>query len=799
MWETPPSNATRMQFLEQVLLPKIEYELLLTSSQLRGLELEHITKMDLMLALGECFELEVEVKGEAGHASLKDSEGMIKLIGQDKTGFQEKEVKLLRAEKDRMLQEWQVVKTLREKRQAERVKEAKAKAIEKINCLDHAYESRTTQKVVQLESTVSEFTSQDDNLLIKSEGATGRNPSPNRGGVTVANVSAGGSHVTLLMQDGSLYTCGIGSSGRLGLQPNDQGVDCFDTSQPHRVEAFNGLTLCQVSSSFSHSAAIDSNGSLYTWGSACSGKLGVGVVKDKYKQYSLTPLPVAFPGKRSIRSVSCGASHTGAASTAGELFMWGSANGGRLGLGPHVVDCVVVPTLVEDLMNKEVRVWQVSCGVAHSAFCTEITSEFSKGSTSLLGGQVYVCGGATALNRFVLSWERIAEFDGLSICQVACGGGHTAAVSSFGELYTWGRNAHGCTGHDASRVFIEKPELLRCLHVEPYNLAFGKPSRQISTYNEQGPYLAVNGQTGGALATCIHTQIEDNPWWEVDLGQLAVIKKIRLWNRTDEPLDLSKNRSEYSRRLFPCWIFVSESAFIDLDGKEGIRAAKLQSSAFEMFHTDQRMTEWILPAANTVGQFVRVQLQNKNFLHFAEVEVFGVNLAFNYVGKVGTVQCSADATLVIIPPISTQSVVDDYYLRAIQADADNATILCQYEAYKLSFRKFGRGSPTTLGGACRLCRVFRKCEICEFYASTKFDCQTLSDDKRQAFPLRIACERMGLKEFIKVALAEDTLHAEQQAKICEEQAAVDINRQHTPDRTRNKRQSRLLKLFQALH
>lgn len=244
---------------------------------------------------------------------------------------------------------------------------------------------------------------------------------------------------------------------------------------------------------------------------------------------------------------------------------------------------------------------------------------------------------------------------------------------------------------------------------------------------------------------------------------------------------------------------MSESAFIDLDGKEGIRAAKLQSSAFEMFHTDQRMTEWILPAANTVGQFVRVQLQNKNFLHFAEVEVFGVNLAFDYVGKVGTVQCSADATLVIIPPISTQSVVDDYYLRAIQADADNATILCQYEAYKLSFRKFGRGSPKTLGGACRLCRVFRKCEICEFYASTKFDCQTLSDDKRQAFPLRIACERMGLKEFIKVALAEDTLHAEQQAQICEEQAAVDVNRQHTPEQTRTKRQSRLLKLFQALH
>lgn len=168
----------------------------------------------------------------------------------------------------------------------------------------------------------------------------------------------------------------------------------------------------------------------------------------------------------------------------------------------------------------------------------------------------------------------------------------------------------------------------------------------------------------------------------------------------------------------------------------------MQSSAFELFRTNKRMTEWVLPTANTVGQFVRVQLQNKNFLHFAEVEVFGVYSAFNYVGRVGMVQCSADATLVVMPPTSTQrcvqlvhtrsrqnlscfsgwcSVLDDYYLRAIQADADHATILRQYDAYERSFRKFGRGTAEILDGPCRLCRVFRDCEVCEFYASAKYN------------------------------------------------------------------------------
>ncbi|KAL8019641.1 putative serine/threonine-protein phosphatase with EF-hands [Plasmopara halstedii] len=790
VWEPPPNGGTRMLYLNQVLLPKIAYEHLVISSQFRGLECEQNSKMDLILALGECFELEIELKGEEGHAALKEAEKMFR------DNDQKNKVIMPQTERSEIFEKWQNVKTLRRERYARCEKEAKKFENQSYSKLGG--ECRAAPCIVRLEGTIVQSTARG-NKLPRGVTASGLPLTSPRNSLPVANVSTGGSHLALLTQAGSLYTCGIGTSGRLGLQPNEQGVSCYDTIHPHRVEAFDGLTVCQVSCSFSHSAAIDSKGFLYTWGSASTGELGVGIAEDRYKQYSSTPLLVKFSGKRSIRSVSCGASHTGAVSTAGELFMWGSANGGRLGLGSHVRDCVVVPTLVKELMMKKIRVWQVSCGVAHSAFCTEITSEFSEGRNKLLGGQVYVCGGATALNRYVLSWEQIPDFTCISVCQVACGGSHTAAVSSYGELYTWGRNSHGCTGHNANRLFIEKPELLKCLHVAPYNLALGKPSRQISIYNEQGPNLAVNGKTEGALAVCIHTQMEDNPWWEVDLGQLAVIEKIRLWNRTDEPSNPSKKESEYSGRLFPCWIFVSEVAFKKLDGKEGLRAAKLQSNAFELFHTNKRMTEWIIPSTNTVGQFVRVQLQNKNFLHIAEVEVFGIFSAFNFVGKVGTVQCSTDATLVIMPPISTQSVLDDYYLRAIQADADNAKILCHFKAYERSFRKFGCNIPETFGSTCRLCRVFRKCEICEFYALIE---NNYHGSQKQTFSSQHVGDRLGLKEFINKALAEETLHAEQPQQLCEEKEVAktvlqaENDRQHEQDSTRTKRQIRLLKSLQ---
>ncbi|KAI9993343.1 hypothetical protein PInf_015421 [Phytophthora infestans] len=174
VWEPPPSNATRLLFMEQVLLPKIEYDRLLTSAQLRGLEFQQITKMDLSLALGECFELEVEVKGEAGHVAFKELESLIKEYSQDKKSNQERQVKLLQAEKDKKLQEWQDVKALRESRHAKYEEDAKARVVDKIKCADRAYESRAARRVVQLEDTIPELTARGGNLRIEMSGITTR-------------------------------------------------------------------------------------------------------------------------------------------------------------------------------------------------------------------------------------------------------------------------------------------------------------------------------------------------------------------------------------------------------------------------------------------------------------------------------------------------------------------------------------------------------------------------------------------------------------------------------------------------
>ncbi|RLN99578.1 hypothetical protein DYB28_000123 [Aphanomyces astaci] len=297
------------------------------------------------------------------------------------------------------------------------------------------------------------------------------------------------------------------------------------------------------------------------------------------------------------RQVSCGRAHTGAVSTDGDLYMWGCANGGRLGLGERVQDMVVVPTLVVSLAR--VLVAQVSCGNSHSALTTEIRVD---------------------------------------------------------------------------RRVIEAPELLRAFHVAPYNLAVGKRARQSSVYNQQDADLAVDGNRSGTLHTCMHTQV---------------------WNRTDQPVDTSRRRDEFTSRLFPFWILVSEVPFDDSVGS---------------------------------ARYIRIQVKGKRYLHLAQVR--------------HAICPSKVHPLTLEDNRSTST--HDHYLKAIQADPDNATILRQYDAYAKCFQLYGRGEALT-HEKCRLCRAIRQCEVCEFYTSTP------SSD----LPLTTLGEKLGLAEATDVILSRE--------------------------------------------
>ncbi|MFQ5734851.1 MAG: DUF1549 domain-containing protein, partial [Planctomycetaceae bacterium] len=98
----------------------------------------------------------------------------------------------------------------------------------------------------------------------------------------------------------------------------------------------------------------------------------------------------------------------------------------------------------------------------------------------------------------------------------------------------------------ARYVRVELPgnrKLLSLAEVQVFragkNVARGKPARQSSTDYNGPAKLAVDGNTDGDYAkakSTTHTKLENNPWWEVDLGGPLPVGNVVLWNRTDNNL-----------------------------------------------------------------------------------------------------------------------------------------------------------------------------------------------------------------------------------------------------------------------
>lgn len=147
------------------------------------------------------------------------------------------------------------------------------------------------------------------------------------------------------------------------------------------------------------------------------------------------------------------------------------------------------------------------------------------------------------------------------------------------------------------------------------NIAAGKPAEQSSTIApDWDASRAVDGNTDGdgAHRSLQHTGLDQDPWWQVDLRQVAPIDQIVVWNRTDCCQDRLSNWAVYvSANPFP--------AGVSLEGMAGVAAFH------PPFHTTpegwtERKT--VIDVGGLSGRYVRVAMAGVGYLHVAEVEVF---------------------------------------------------------------------------------------------------------------------------------------------------------------------------------
>lgn len=132
-------------------------------------------------------------------------------------------------------------------------------------------------------------------------------------------ISAGQKHTASVKADGTLWAWGFGQGGRLGTG------NVISRSSPVQVGALSNWY--QVSAG-RHTAAIKTDGTLWTWGSNDYGQLGLNI---SYIQYRSSPVQVGALTTWAL--VSASSSHTAAVKTDGTLWTWGRGTNGRLGTG----------------------------------------------------------------------------------------------------------------------------------------------------------------------------------------------------------------------------------------------------------------------------------------------------------------------------------------------------------------------------------------------------------------------------------------------------------------------------------
>jgi alpha-tubulin suppressor-like RCC1 family protein len=234
---------------------------------------------------------------------------------------------------------------------------------------------------------------------------------------TWLQTASGYSHTLATTTDGKLYAWGTNTPyGELG-----QG-NTTNYSSPVQVGALT--TWLQVAGGYSHSLAIKTDGTLWSFGRNFRGALGLGNITD----YSS---PVQVGALTTWSDTSAGAYFSAATKTDGTLWCWGQNTQGQLGDGTSTNRSSPVQVGALTTWSK------VVCGNAHTlalktdgtlwAWGNNSIGQLGQGNTTNYSSPVQV--GA------LTTWS-----------DTAAGNYHSLAIKTDGALWTWGYNVSGQLG-----------------------------------------------------------------------------------------------------------------------------------------------------------------------------------------------------------------------------------------------------------------------------------------------------------------------------------------------------------------
>jgi len=241
--------------------------------------------------------------------------------------------------------------------------------------------------------------------------------------ISIIEISCGEEHSAFIAGNGHIFTMGNNADGRLGL--GDEKIR-FSTT-PCLVESLSKLKAIHVSCGWGHTAAVLENGDLYAWGVAEYGALGISTHESQY-----SPCKVSFASKKrpNIVWVSCGTRHTSIVDDMGNLYMCGAGDCGQLGTNSKEKEILPV-----HLNKLHVRIKQTSCGIFHTLALTESGTVLAAGGNNF--GQL-----GTGNKRSSLVFTLVKALEKERVIKI-CAGTISGCISNTGNVYVWGTGVFG--------------------------------------------------------------------------------------------------------------------------------------------------------------------------------------------------------------------------------------------------------------------------------------------------------------------------------------------------------------------
>ncbi len=286
-------------------------------------------------------------------------------------------------------------------------------------------------------------------------------------GKTVTAISAGGNHSVALTSEGKVYAWGANYEG--GLGNNSLLFNIWVPVEVTTTGVLDGKTVKAIAAGYLSTAAITADGQAVTWGYNQHGMLGTGSTA----QNSRVPVAVNTEGVlngKVVTGIAVGSSHMVAVTADGLAFSWGD-NGdfGKLGNGDgqpglYHGSSVPVAVLSNGALNGK-TVTKVAAAYGHSLVLTSDGLVFSWGqnfSRQLgniadidLGNPIYGAGAGSPVPVAVITSGVLA---GKVVISISAGADGSIALTSDGQVVTWGSSSNGQLGNNSAGSGLPFPE-----------------------------------------------------------------------------------------------------------------------------------------------------------------------------------------------------------------------------------------------------------------------------------------------------------------------------------------------------